>query len=591
MKQFFKFVFASMLGFMIAGILLVGICILIIVGIIHSAENKNKTEILANTILVLDFDKPIHERGSKNPFEGFNFKNFSAGQDLGLNDLLLAIKESKNDPNIKGILMDPSSLSAGMGTIEEIRNALLDFKSSGKWIISYAESYSQAGYYLASVSNQILLNPQGIIEFKGLRTEMLFFKGMLEKLEVEPEIIRHGKFKSAVEPFMYDRMSPENREQISALIHEIWAHFIQKISIERKIPEKELLQIANNMLVKNAADAVKYKMADKLAYKDEVIALLKQKTNLTNTKEKPITISLSKYMDSHSTKSGEKYTKEKIALIYASGEIGSNADDDDKIDSEKLSATIRKARQDENIKAIVLRVNSPGGSALASDVIWREVKLANQVKPVVVSMGDLAASGGYYISCGARKIFAEPTTITGSIGVFGVLFNLKNLANSKLGITIDTVKTGRFANIGSPFWPLNPAEREIIQHEVEMVYDTFITRVAQGRNINKSYVDSIGQGRVWNAVKAKKLKLVDQIGGINDAILEAAKLANIKTYRISELPEQKEPLEKIISQLTGNEDKIMAHELGDSYKYYERLKSMLQMKKIQARIPFELEIY
>jgi protease-4 len=591
MKQFFKFTFASMLGFILAGVFLTGICILIIYGIVSTAENKNKTDIVSNTVLFLEFDKPIHERGSKNPLEGFNFRNFSATQDVGLNDILRAIRESKTDSRIKGIYMEPSSISAGMGTIEEIRNALLDFKTSGKFVVSYAESYSQGAYYLASISDQILLNPQGIIEFKGLRTEMLFFKGMLEKLEVEPEIIRHGKFKSAVEPFMYDRMSPENRQQISVLIHEIWSYFIMNISKSRNITEKELSVIANDMLVKSASDAVRFKLADKLTYKDEVISILKKRSGVSVDKSKPNTISLSKYIANHPAKSGKKFTKEKIAVIYASGEITSNDEDDDKINSSKLSAVIRKARLDKNIKAIVLRVNSPGGSALASDVIWREVMLANQVKPVVVSMGDVAASGGYYISCGARKIFAEPTTITGSIGVFGVLFNLKNLANSKLGITVDTVKTGRFANLGSPFWPLNPAEREIIQQEVEMVYDTFITRVSMGRNISRVTADSIGQGRVWNAISAKRLKLVDKIGGIQDAILEAASLAKIKDYRISELPEQKEAFEKIISQLSGGEDKIMARELGDSYKYYARLKTMLQMSKIQARIPFDLEIY
>jgi len=588
MKQFFKFMFASMAGFILSMIL----CFFILMGIISammmSLKDDGTVSVNDNSVLEVKFEHPIQERTSKNPFDNFDFQGISADKTLGLDDILKSITKAKKDSRINGILLDLTSVSAGIATIEEIRNALLDFKKSGKFLYAFGESFSQGAYYLASVADKIYLYPEGAVDFRGLHAELMFFKGTLEKLEIEPEIIRHGKFKSAVEPFLYDKMSPENREQISLFIQTIWNNILSNISASRNIQVEELRQIADGVKGNRADEALNLHLVDQLAYYDEVLSELKKKTNQSE-KEKIRFVSLKKY--SRAYLKGEDFSAKKIAVVYASGDIVSGDGNEDEIGADRIAAALRKARLDTTIKAIVFRVNSPGGSALASDIIWRETVLAKKAKPFIVSMGDYAASGGYYISCVADTIVARPNTITGSIGVFGILFNAQKMFKNKLGITFDSVKTGKYADIGTITRPMDDNERQIIQDQVEKIYDTFISHVAEGRNMTKADVDSIGQGRIWSGTDAQRLGLVDVLGGINDAIAIAAKKANLTTYRTIALPEQKEFFEKLVEDLNSEAKTYFGkQQLGESYLYFEKLSDLSKETGVMARMPLGVSI-
>ncbi|MCG3167189.1 MAG: Protease 4 [Bacteroidia bacterium] len=592
MKQFFKFMFASMLGVFLAFFLGIIVLFGMIAALISSADSKKEVKVEPNSVLHINFEAQINDRSSNNPFENFDFGSMSGKQGIGLNDILENIEKAKTDENIKGIYIDLQTVPAGIATIEEIRNKLIEFKESKKFIVAYSEVYTQGAYYLASVADEVWLNPEGLIEFKGLGAQVMFFKGLLEKLEVEPQVIRYGKFKSAIEPFILDKMSEANREQTMKYMGSIWDHIVKGIAESRKLTPEQLNLIADSALVQNAKDAVEQKLADKLYYKDQVLDDLKDRCGLEEIKKLKM-VSMVKYKDAPKPKKKEDkgLAKDKIAVIYASGSIEGGEGDDQTIGSDRISKAIRKARLDENVKAIVLRVNSPGGSSLASDVIWREVVLAKAVKPVVASMGDVAASGGYYISCAADTIIASPNTITGSIGVFGLLMNLKSLMNNKLGVTIDTVKTNHYADLGSAFRPLTQAERDIIQNSVNEIYDSFITKVAEGRGMKKADVDSIGQGRVWSGVDAKELGLVDVLGGMEDAIEIAAKMAKLDHYRVAEYPEQKDPFKAFMEELQGQgEDVMVKNALGENYRFYKTLDDMRKMEGIQARMPFDIYI-
>jgi len=559
-----------------------------------SAASFSKKEVVVvpkNSILHLKFDKEVADRSSNNPFESIDFLSMKSSDTPGLNEILESLKKAKDDENIKGIYLDLGTVPSGIATVEEIRNALIEFKKSGKFIICYGEVFTQKAYYLASVADKIYLNPEGIIDFKGLNGEVMFYKGLLEKLDVDVQIIRHGKFKSAVEPFIYDKMSEPNKEQTLKYLTSIWDHLLDGISTYRKISKDDLNAIADSFSIKKAADAITYKLADKLMYKDELLAELRTKLGLGDN-DKISMLSLSKYVDAPNKNKKASTSKNKIAVIYALGSIESGKGDDKTIGSEKISEAIRKARLDSTVKAIVLRVNSPGGSALASDVIWREVLLAKKVKPVVASMGDVAASGGYYISCAATKIVADPTTITGSIGVFGMVPNLKGLFNNKLGITVDNVKTNNYADFGTTYRPLTESEKDIYQVDVENIYTTFITHVAEGRGMTTDQVDSIGQGRVWSGADALKIGLIDEFGGLDKAIEIAAKLAKIEDYKIQSLPAQKEPFEQILESLQGGSDEtFLKAQLGETYEYYKYIQGIKNMKGVQARMPYSIYVY
>ena len=589
MKQFFKYVLATIVGIVISSIVIF-LMFLGIVGAIVSSADKKEVKIEPNSILYVDLKQEIVDRGSEDPFKGFDFASFQPNSPIGLNQILKAIANAKEDSNIKGILLELDAVNAGAATTEEIRNALIDFKSSGKFIYAYSDTYSQKAYYLASVADSVFLNPEGMIEWLGLRSEIMFFKKTLEKLGVEPQILRHGKFKSAVEPFMLDKMSPENREQTLTYVSSIWNQWVKGISETRGISADKLNGMANNMEIFNAKKAMENKLVDGLIYKDELIATLKTKLGIEEKKDIS-SIELKKYFKAPEV-AKRKFSKDKIAVIYASGEIGMGEGGDDNIGSEGLSRTIRKARRDSSIKAIVFRINSPGGSALASEVIWREVDLAAKVKPVIVSMGDVAASGGYYIAAPATTIMANPTTITGSIGVFGLFFNLQKALDNKLGINVDVVKTNDHADFFSVFRPMTAEEKAVGQMFIEQTYQTFIGHVSAGRGIPVDQVDAIGQGRVWSGVNAKEIKLIDEFGGLNDAIKLAAEKAGVENYRLVELPRQKQFIEQLMENVsTEAKAWILRDELGDSFKAYNRIMGMLQNQGVLARMPYDVEVY
>ena len=585
MKQFFKFVFASMVGIILSSILLFVIFIASIGALVSSSNDK--VIVSENTILHVNLNVPIVERGSTSPLDDLDLGPFKGDKTLGLDNILKSINHAKSDDNIKGIYLDVSYLVTGFASIEEIRDALIEFKKSGKFIIAYSEVYSQGAYYLASVANKIYLNPQGILELKGFSSEVMFLKGALEKLDIEAQIIKVGTYKSAVEPFILDKMSDANRLQTKELLGSMYNHFTAQISASRKIPQDSIIAIADGLKSRSPEDAVKYKLVDALKYKDEVLDELKAKTGIDKKKNLK-TVSISDYAK---TVSNTSTASDRIAVIYANGEINSGEGDENTIGSEGISKALRKARLDDKVKAVVLRVNSPGGSSLASDVIWREVLLTKKVKPIIVSMGDYAASGGYYIACAADSIFAEPNTITGSIGVFAIIPNMKGFFNNKLGLTFDGVKTGQFADLGNISRPLTAPEKMILQREVNRTYSDFTKIVANGRKISQTYVDSIGQGRVWTGEQALKLKLVDRIGHLEDAIASAAKKAKIKEYKIVNYPEIKDGL---LGFLDDSEDKIKLYmvkqELGVSYPYYQKVKKVMNIKGLQARMPYEIEI-
>ncbi len=595
MKAFFSSFFGAMVGVIIAMVLCTLIFVVSLAGIFDGAFEEMKDrpfKVKENSILVVKLNSPISERSSKNPFDGFNFGDFGKSDAIGLDQIVDNFKKAKNDENIKGVYLNLTGVAGGIATLEVIRKAMLDFKSGGKFIYAYAEMYDQKSYYLASVSDKIYLNPQGGMEFKGLSAQIMFYKKALEKLNVEVQIFRHGRFKSAIEPYMLDKMSESNRLQTEVFLGSIWGHMLDRISAARKVSVDELNIIANDLKIQSAQDAVDNKLVDELKYEDEVMSIFRTKLGIKET-EKINFVKFAQY-----TKSRDKSEKKsdgkdgKIAVIYAVGSIESGEGDDKTIGSDRIAKAIREARLDSTIKAIVLRVNSPGGSALASDVMWREVLLAKKSKPVIVSMGDVAASGGYYISCAADRIFAEPNTITGSIGVFGMMPNAQKLFSEKLGIIIDTVNTNKHSDMGTLYRPVSEMERALVQKGVEDVYDVFISRVAEGRGMTKAQVDSIGQGRVWTGKDALGIKLVDELGGLENALAYAAKMAKITDYEVESLPKQKDPFENLFKGMSDDaEEKVLGKKLGEQYKYIQHAKSIMEMKGIQARLPFEFIIY
>lgn len=592
MKSFWGSFFGTLIGVFITFFILVLILIGFVVSSVSqiSTQQEKKVSIKDNSVLHIKFDRDIPERSSKNPFESFSFGSFEKPP-IGLNDILSNIESAKEDDKIKGIYIDITSIPAGIATLEEIRNALIDFKSSEKFIVAYSELYSQGAYYLVSVADKIYLNPEGIVEFKGLSAQVMFYKKLLEKLEVEMQIFRHGKFKSATEPFFLDKMSPASREQTMGYTRSIWSYIVDGISRERKISIDDLNKYADNLLITNGESALRYKLVDRLLYKDEMLDILAELTG-SKSADKINYVDMYKYR--HVKVKGTPATKNKIAVVYASGNIESGDGEENSIGSERISKAIREARLDSNVKAIVLRVNSPGGSALASDVIWREVTLAKKAKPIVVSMGDVAASGGYYIACAADAIIAHPNTITGSIGVFGLLPNMKNLFSNKLGITVDTVNTNKHSDVLSVFRPVTKDESELMHKWIEDVYTDFIGKVGEGRGMTSGQVDSIGQGRVWSGADGKRIGLVDEFGGIRDAIALAAKKAELTEYKIIDLPKQKDPFEEIINNLFDQDEiieKKLKQEFGSSYDNYQHMKNILKYKGVQMRLPYDVVVY
>jgi protease IV len=587
MKQFFKFMFASMAGFIIAGLILLFLAFGMIVSI--ASFSKDPTIVKPNSVLHLKLDHPIADRTPVNPFSSMNFTGFKTSP--GLNDILDNIDKARRDENIKGILIEPMLIPAGLSTLGEIREALEKFKESGKFIVSYSENYFQTSYYLATVADKVYLNPEGMFEMKGLTARAVFLKGMLEKLDIEPQVISYGKYKSAADPLIFDELTEANREQLGAYINNAWQQILETIADARGVTVDELNAIADAYAIEEASDAFEHKLVDALCYKDQLFLDLKERVGIGEDEELSF-VELGKYLNAPVARETPRRSREKIAVVYAQGMIIPGDGDETTIGSERISSTIRDARNDKNVKAIVLRVNSGGGSALASEVILREVLLAKAEKPIVVSFGDVAASGGYYIACGADKIVASPSTITGSIGVISMIPNMQKFFNNKLGITFDHVKTNEFSDFIPFDRPLRPQEKMIMERMTDNIYEVFITHVANGRNMSKEEVDEIGQGRIWIGTDALEIGLVDQLGGLKDAIELAADLAGLEEWRVSELPEQKDFFTMLMDDLQGvSVKKAIQTEMGEYYNYYQYLKNASTFQGIQARMPFEVEVY
>lgn len=585
MKNFLQMTLASFIGICI-GLLGFTLFMFIIIGaFISMGDQPIKVE--KNTILKISLESPIVDQQSGTLFEEFDLLNMQSQSSNRLYDMLKAIEKAAEDPRIKGIYMDLSEISVSPGAAEEVRNALSEFKNSGKFIISYADNYSQLGYYFATVADNVYLNPYGSAMLKGLSSEVMFFKHTLEKLGVEMQIIRHGKFKSAVEPFIGDKMSSENREQILAYTGSIWNYLMTEISAARNISVDTLNMLTNTLALNNAENALKNRLIDDILYKDEVIAKLCEYVGV----EKEENLNLLDISQYAKTVTQAVKTKNRIAIIYATGEIA-NGTGNSGVMSNTVSRIIRQARNDESIKAIVFRVNSPGGDAQASEIIARELELAAMEKPVIISMGSLAASGGYWISTPGSIIVANHTTLTGSIGVFGMIPNIQKGLNNLTGITIDVAKTNDHADLQSIYRPMTAAEKDLYQREVENIYEKFVAKVVNSREMTAEEVDNIGQGRVWSGVDAVENGLVDGFGGLTKAIQLAAEQAYLSDYRIVEMPQRRSAFEELVSNFINS--KIMTEQSNDLKKVaekYEYLKSMVTQPGIKARMTYDVELH
>ena len=583
MRQFFKFTFASMLGFLLAGIVIVLLFTALIAGISSSTEKEITVE--ANSILHLDFSQAIVDRTSNNPFENIDFLTFETNNAQSVGDYLKAIRAAAEDDNIKGIFLDLSSIETDGVLRSTIRKALVDFKTSGKFIYAFSEGYTQGTYLMASVADSVFMVPTGDMLFNGLASNPMFFKGMLNKLDIDVRLIRVGKYKGAGEPFIRENLSEENRYQIESFLGSLNNQMLADLSASTGKSTDELRAMANELKIRSAADAVALGMVHRLAFRDEVLNLLAAKTEQKDI-EKISFVSLEDYVSSLPRDLNFK-EKNRIAVVYAIGDITSGEGDDQTIGSDRIAAAIRSARLDKEVKAIVLRVNSPGGSALASDIIRREVLLAKGEKPVVVSMGNLAASGGYYIAAAADSIFAAPNTLTGSIGVFGMIPNFEGFFKNKTGITFDRVTTGKYADLLNTNRPMTADEEAIVQQMINRIYEDFIKVVADGRGLSTDSVHAMAQGRVYTGAQALEIGLVDKLGDLEDAIACAARMAKLKDYRLKNLPEQKDQLEMLLESFGAARVSAVEQELGPLYQHYKLAKNLLEGDRIQARLEFD----
>jgi protease-4 len=560
---------------------------IVLIGTIFDGESEG-VEVKSNSVIELNLDKISNDYAGK--YKDPWMDVFSEKKGIGLTDIINAIATAKTDNDIKGISILNQDSSLGLAQSKELRDALIDFKKSGKFVMAYANNYSQRDYYLNSAANTIYLNPAGDLDFKGLSTEVMFFKDLQEKTGIKMEVIRHGKYKSAVEPFLENKMSDANREQTTALLNSVWNSVIDDIAVSRHISTTRLNEIATGLLARTPELAKANKLIDVIAYEDVYHSAIKKALKVDTDKDYN-KVSVTDYAQKIATTSIHTNTDNQIAVIYAQGEIQSGEGDVNVIGEGSMRRSLQEARKNKDIKAIVLRVDSPGGSALTSDLIWREIELTKKVKPVVVSMGNYAASGGYYIACNANKIFAEKNTITGSIGVFGVLPNFSQLS-TKIGIHTEQVTTNENSNY-SPFVPLNEKFKGVTLEGVERVYKTFVTHVAEGRKMTFAQVDSIAQGRVWTGSEALKIGLVDKIGNLNDALKEAASLAKIKDFSTLNFPEYEKDFADIFAEFpfAKSKEALIKEELGEeNYFILQQIKKVQLQKGIQARMPFEINI-
>ena len=587
MKDFFKFTFASMLGVVLAGVVFTILGIVGMVGMVASSDTE--TMVKENSILILDLDGSLSERVQDNPLQSLLGEEY---QVYGLDDILSSIRKAKENENIKGIYLQAGIMNASFASLEEIRNALTDFKESGKFIVAYGDQYMQNMYYLASVADKVIVNPQGSITWQGLASQTIFFKDLLKKVGVEMEIFKVGTYKSAVEPFIATEMSDANREQVSAFLHSIWGRLLEDISASRSIPAEVLNKYADGFTMLEPAETyITNGMVDTLMYKDGVLNYLKELTGREEN-ESLHTLSL-KDMKNVKRQTPLDKSGNIIAVYYAFGGIDdtASASTEEGIQSEKVIKDLRKLREDETVKAVVLRVNSPGGSAYGSEQIWREVVLLKEAKPVIVSMGDYAASGGYYISCAADCIVADPTTLTGSIGIFGMFPNMENLLNDKLGLHFETVKTNANADMGNMTRSFNANEKVAMQKYINQGYKLFVQRCAEGRGMSVEAIEKIAEGRVWTGATAKELGLVDELGGLDKALEIAALKAGVESYSTVSYPDQDDFFSSLLKE--GKDNYIngkITKTLGNSYRYLQLFENWENMDRIQARLPFELHI-
>ena len=586
MKDFLKSVLATLVALFLYSF----VFFIIFAGIagMVAAFGDKTVPVKPNSVLHLSFKSEITDRASGN----VSLTSLTSGlrTGIGLNDILGSISRAKTDDNIKCIFIDNSDINANLATIAEIRSAVADFKQSGKPVYAYADNLSQGIYYLASVADKIELNPTGEMLLKGLQAQVMFYKGALDKLGVEVQVFRHGKFKSAVEPYILSGMSAENRMQYQAMLDAMWRVYLQNIAESRGIDAAQLNRIADSGLSHDPQAAKQFGLIDEVAYRDDVLNELAQLTGAENI-DKLNLISIGKYAKA---KPFALPSNNKIAVVYASGEINqqSSGYGEQEITEKPYVEALREVRADSSIKAVVLRVNSPGGSAQVSDNIWHEVELTKQVKPVVVSMGDYAASGGYYISCPASYIVANEYTLTGSIGVFGLALNIQKLMSNKLGINTEVVKTNKMSDFGNAYRSFTPAEREIMQNSVEKIYSTFVSRVSNGRNLLPESVDSIGQGRVWCGVDALRLHLIDAYGGLTDAISIAAEMSGTEKYSLVDYPKQEEGFEAMMKMLTEEmATRKISKELGEFAESAKYIKNLIGSQGVQARMENTIEIY
>ncbi|QHL87044.1 signal peptide peptidase SppA [Nibribacter ruber] len=587
MLQFLKYVLAT-----IVGLLLFMVLGFIILAGIAAASTDDTVKIEEKSVLELKLNEPILERSPRSPFAELGLSDVLGETGIGLDEIKASIRKAKTDDNIKGILLNLEFMQVGMASLEEIRNELVDFKKSKKFVVAYSEVATEKAYYLSSVADRIYLNPSGTLELNGLSSEVMFFKGTLEKLDIQPYIFKVGEYKSAVEPFILDKMSEPSRAQTTSFLNSLNDFMLQNLAKARNKSFAEVKNISDSMLVHNAQDALKYGLVTHLGYYDEAMDYMKTKTG-TQKKEELNVVNLGKYRKVADVNKKSGSSKNKIAIIYASGEIVGGKGDENTIGGEGMSEAIRKARLDKNVKAVVLRINSPGGSSLASDVIWREVMLTKKVKPVIASMSDVAASGGYYIAMACDTIVAHPNTITGSIGVFGMLFNAENFLKNKLGVTVDRVKTGKFSDVPSVTREMTEYEKMHIQREVERIYADFTTKAAKSRNMSVEALRKVASGRVWSGTEAKQRGLIDVFGGLDDAVAIAAKKAGLKKdeYRLRSYPEQKSFLTNFFDDAEAQvRTYSLQKELGTMLPYYQQYQQLERMQGVQARLPYDIAI-
>lgn len=585
MKEFLRSTLATITGVLICGFIFIILGVTMLAGFVASSESE--TIVMPNSVFTLELKGTVQERYQPSPVDQFFEDQIST---YGLEDILTSIQKAKEDEQIKGIYLHTGALACSTASLQAIHRALADFKQSGKFLIAYADMYTQGGYYLASVADKVIVNPVGSLSWHGLASETMFLKDFLAKIGVKMQIFRVGTYKSAVEPMTNTEMSPANREQTQAFLESTWKSIVSDVAASRNISVDSLNLLADqNMDLRPAEDYVRCGLADTLMYKDEVLSYLKSLAGLTEEDNLQI-LSLDEMTRVKSVTPKSK-TRDVVAVYYAYGEIDNGSSYDEGINSEKVAKDLRDLRKDKNVKAVVLRVNSPGGSAYGSEQIWREVTLLKAEKPVVVSMGDYAASGGYYISCAANKIVAEPTTLTGSIGIFGMMPDASELLTNKLGLHFDGVKTHKMADMGSMSRPFNAEESALMQQMVNQGYALFTKRCAEGRNIPLEELCKIAEGRVWTGSMAKELKLVDELGGLDTAIQLAAELGKVKDYKLKSYPTKQDFLTEL---LNTHADRYIHSQLqetfGEYYQGFEWLRHVEQSDRLQARLPFNMRI-